>query len=107
MPLLVYFAPVRVAPRRLLDGRAHTGSSANALHAAADIIRVGLFTSTLYQPPSEPSLPPPPELEVAPQDASHGRSLGGRPRLVADHTHKEPCTKIARAGTCSFLPISQ
>ena len=32
---------------------------------------------------------------------------GGRPRLVADHTHKEPCTKIARAGTCSFLPISQ
>ena len=29
-----------------------------------------------------------------------------RPRLVADHTHKEPCTaKIARAGTCSsFYP---
>ena len=25
---------------------------------------------------------------------------------LADHTHKEPCTKIARAGTCSFLPIS-
>ena len=32
---------------------------------------------------------------------------GGRPRLVADHTHNEPCTKIARAGACSFLPISQ
>ena len=32
---------------------------------------------------------------------------GGRPRLVADHTHKEPCTKIARAGACSFLPTSQ
>ena len=24
---------------------------------------------------------------------------GGRPRLVADHTHDEPCTKITRAGT--------
>ena len=23
---------------------------------------------------------------------------GGRPRLVAVHTHKEPCTKIARPG---------
>ena len=23
------------------------------------------------------------------------------------NTHKEPCTKIARAGTCSFLPTSQ
>ena len=23
------------------------------------------------------------------------------------YTHKEPCTKIARAGTCSFLPTSQ
>ena len=34
MPLLVYFAPVRVAPRRLLDGRAHTGSSAKAASAA-------------------------------------------------------------------------
>ena len=77
MPLLVYFAPVRVAPRRLLVMAAPTPAAApwNALHAAADIIRVGLFTSTLYQPPSEPSLPPPPELEVAPQDASHGRSL--------------------------------
>ena len=39
--------------------------------------------------------------------ASASPSSGGRPRLVADHTHKEPCTKIARAGTCSFLPISQ
>jgi len=38
---------------------------------------------------------------------------GGRPRLVADHTHDEPCTKITRAGTALsalFLfttPISQ
>ena len=39
--------------------------------------------------------------------ASASPPSGGRPRLVADHTHKEPCTKIARAGTCSFLPISQ
>ena len=39
--------------------------------------------------------------------ASASPPPGGRPRLVADHTHKEPCTKIARAGTCSFLPISQ
>ena len=32
MPLLVYFlAPVRVAPRRLLDGRAHTGRNANKI----------------------------------------------------------------------------
>ena len=38
--------------------------------------------------------------------ASASPPSGGRPRLVADHTHKEPCTKIARAGTCSFLPIS-
>ena len=37
--------------------------------------------------------------------ASASPPPGGRPRLVADHTHKEPCTKIARAGTCSFLPI--
>ena len=36
--------------------------------------------------------------------ASASPPPGGRPRLVADHTHKEPCTKIARAGTCSFLP---
>ena len=39
--------------------------------------------------------------------ASASPPPGGRPRLVADHTHKEPCTKIARAGACSFLPISQ
>ena len=39
--------------------------------------------------------------------ASASPPSGGRPRLVADHTHKEPCTKIARAGTCSFLPTSQ
>ena len=39
--------------------------------------------------------------------ASASPPSGGRPRLVADHTHKEPCTKIARAGACSFLPISQ
>ena len=39
--------------------------------------------------------------------ASASPPSGGRPRLVADHTHNEPCTKIARAGTCSFLPISQ
>ena len=39
--------------------------------------------------------------------ASASPPSGGRPRLVADHTHKEPCTKIARVGTCSFLPISQ
>ena len=31
-------------------------------------------------------------------------SPGGRPRLVVDHTHKEPCTKIERAGACSFCP---
>ena len=39
--------------------------------------------------------------------ASASPPSGGRPRLAADHTHKEPCTKIAKAGTCSFLPISQ
>ena len=39
--------------------------------------------------------------------ASASPPSGGRPRLVADYTHKEPCTKIARAGTCSFIPISQ
>ena len=33
-------------------------------------------------------------------------SYVGKTAKVADHTHKEPCTKIARAGTCSFLPIS-
>ena len=33
--------------------------------------------------------------------ASASPPSGGRPRLVADHTHKEPCTKIARAGTVS------
>ena len=38
--------------------------------------------------------------------ASASPPSGGRPRLVADHTHKEPCTKIARSGTCSFLHIS-
>ena len=27
--------------------------------------------------------------------------------FAADHTHKEPCTKIARAGACFYLPISQ
>ena len=37
--------------------------------------------------------------------ASASPLAGGRPRLVADHTHKEPCTKIARAGPCSCLPI--
>ncbi|EOD21157.1 hypothetical protein EMIHUDRAFT_117345 [Emiliania huxleyi CCMP1516] len=31
----------------------------------------------------------------------------GPENTVTDHTHKEPCTKIARAGTCSFLPTSQ
>ena len=36
--------------------------------------------------------------------ASASSPSGGRPRLVAYHTHKEPCTKIARAGTCSFYP---
>ena len=37
--------------------------------------------------------------------ASASPPSGGRPRLVADHTHKEPCTKIARAGTCvPFYP---
>ena len=35
--------------------------------------------------------------------ASASPPSGGRPRLVADHTHKEPCTKIARAGACLFL----
>ena len=45
------------------------------------------------------------------------RAGRGRPRSPASprtslrsrrpHPHKEPCTKIARAGTCSFLPISQ
>jgi len=38
---------------------------------------------------------------------THTHTRSGRPRLVADHTHKESCTKIARAETCSFLPISQ
>ena len=53
MPLLVYFAPVRVAPRRLLVMAAPTPAAApwNALHAAADIIRVGLFTSVRYTNP--------------------------------------------------------
>ena len=37
-----------------------------------------------------------------------GRTTPG-PASRRPHTHKvkEPCTKIARAGTCSFLPISQ
>ena len=30
--------------------------------------------------------------------ASASPPSGGRPRLVADHTHKEPCTKIAKGG---------
>ena len=34
--------------------------------------------------------------------ASASPPSGGRPRLVADHTHREPCKKIARAGT--FYP---
>jgi len=45
--------------------------------------------------------------------ASASPPSGGRPRLVSPttpaHPHKEPCTKIARAGTCSFFsytPIS-
>ena len=29
---------------------------------------------------------------------------GGRPRLVADHTHKEPCTKTAGRGPVPFYP---
>ena len=36
--------------------------------------------------------------------ASASPPSGGRPRLAADHTHKEPCTKIARAGTVPFYP---
>ena len=36
--------------------------------------------------------------------ASASPPSGGRPRLVADHTHKEPCTKTAGRGPVPFYP---
>ena len=36
--------------------------------------------------------------------ASASPPSGGRPRLVADHTHKEPCTKTAGRGLAPFYP---
>ena len=36
--------------------------------------------------------------------ASASPPSGGRPRLAADHTHKEPCTKTAGRGPVPFYP---
>ena len=92
-----------LALERLHGGLVEPVGEEDAAVRGRQLVRLPFLEVVLVVRPLIEQLPKV-DFDLAPHAAINRLHLVG---LVGRHTHKEPCTKIARAGACSFLPISQ